>query len=333
MVKAYIANDVGESFTEIHYNLEKLGPSDVEIDVHSCGICHSDLSMWKNEWGISVFPFVGGHEITGVIANIGANVTNHKVGDRVGLGWHNGYCKNCNQCLSGDHNLCKEQSTTIIGNYGGFSEKVIAQDISVVKLPEQLDLKDAGPLLCGGVTVFNPLIQFGVKPTDKVAVIGIGGLGHLAVQFYKAWGCEVTAFTSENKFVEAENFGAHYVFNSRKEKSYEHNIGKFDFVISTVNASLNWQLIISTLAPKARLHFVGVVPEPIVTGVFPLIAGQISLSGSPVGSPATITTMLDFAARHNIKPVTEHFKMSEINQAFAHLESGEARYRIVLNKD
>ncbi|MDV2079903.1 NADPH-dependent aldehyde reductase Ahr [Marinobacter xestospongiae] len=331
-INAYAAYEPGGEFQHFSYDPGELGPHDVEIDVHSCGVCHSDVSMWKNEWGIAEYPFVGGHEIAGVVTSTGSLVDNVKVGDKVGLGWQKGYCNSCNQCLGGDHNLCTKQQGTIIGHHGGFAERVRAQDTSVIKIPQSFDLSLVGPLLCGGITVFNPLVQNDIKPTSKVAVIGIGGLGHLALQFARAWGCEVTAFTSKSKMEEAKQLGAHHCLDSRNPDAIADAQSRFDLIISTVNVAMDWNAIVATLKPKGRLHFVGIVEKPLEIEALPMIMQQISISGSPVGSPATLNTMMEFAARHDIRPVTETFKFEEINQAFEHLESGKARYRIVLVK-
>jgi uncharacterized zinc-type alcohol dehydrogenase-like protein len=331
-VKAYAAQEAGAKFEQMTFEQPPMGPHDVDIEVYSCGLCHSDYSMWKNDWGISEYPFVGGHEVAGVVVAVGEHVKHVKLGDNVGLGWHKGYCNTCQQCLSGDHNLCGEQQGTIIGHYGGFAERVRAQDTSVIKIPDALDFNDVGPLLCGGITVFNPLVQFNISPTSRVAVVGIGGLGHLALQFARAWGCEVTAFTSEGKMQEAKDLGAHHALNSRDPKAIEDAFGQFDLIISTVNVGMDWMGLVNTLKPKGRLHFVGAVEPPIELAAFPLIAGQKSLSGTPVGSPATLNTMMEFAARHGIKPVTERFPMEKINEAFEHLHSGKARYRVVLTR-
>jgi uncharacterized zinc-type alcohol dehydrogenase-like protein len=200
-------------------------------------------------------------------------------------------------------------------------------------LPEKLNFAEAGPLLCGGVTVFAPLAMH-AKPADRVGIIGIGGLGHMAVKFAAAYGCDVTAITSsESKFDEAKRFGANHVVSSKDSVAVKKLAGNFDLLISTVNVPLDWDGMIGTLAPNGRLHVVGAVLEPIPVGAFSLIMGQRSISGSPTGSPVTLETMLDFAARHDITPQTEHFPMSQINEAFARLESGKARYRIVLDAD
>jgi uncharacterized zinc-type alcohol dehydrogenase-like protein len=241
MIQAYAVFEAGGELQPFEYDPGELGHDEVEIEVDFCGICHSDLSMVDNEWGISQYPLVPGHEVVGTIAECGEHVTNLEVGDTVGLGWHAGYCMTCSNCMHGDHNMCADAEATIIGHHGGFADKVRARAASVVKLPEGLDLESGGPLFCGGITVFNPLIQFGIKPTDSVAVIGIGGLGHLALQFFNAWGCQVTAFTSsEAKTREAIELGAHRTINSRDTEALESAAGQFDLVLSTVNVKLDW---------------------------------------------------------------------------------------------
>jgi D-arabinose 1-dehydrogenase-like Zn-dependent alcohol dehydrogenase len=226
-----------------------LGDEEVEVAVEHCGLCHSDISILNNEWGISQFPAILGHEAVGVITALGPKAKGLKLGQRVG-------------------------------------------------------------------------------------VIGIGGLGHMAVKFASAYGCDVTAFTSsESKFEEAKGFGANHIVASRDCAALKKLAGSFDLLISTVSVKLDWDALIGTLAPNGRLHIVGVVLEPVPVAAFSLIAGQRSISGSPTGSPVGIETMLDFAARHNITPQTEHFPMSRINEAFARLDSGKARYRIVLDAD
>ncbi|MBD2495045.1 NAD(P)-dependent alcohol dehydrogenase [Nostoc sp. FACHB-280] len=331
MIHAYAAKTVGAELELFEYDPGVLKDQEVEINVEYCGLCHSDLSMLKNDWGISRYPFVPGHEVVGTIAAVGDRVTTLKVGQRVGLGWSSHSCMHCEYCMSGDHNLCLTLEQTIVGRYGGFADKVRAHEEWVIPLPETVDPAKVGPLFCGGVTVFNPIVQFDVKPTDRVGVIGIGGLGHIALRFLKAWGCDVTAFsTNPNKESEARELGANHFINSRDAKAIESVTNSFDLILSTVNADLDWATYINALRPKGRLHFVGVVPNPIQAHVFPLIAGQKSISGSPTGSPITIAKMLDFAARHGIEPVTETFDFSQVNEALAHLEAGKARYRIVL---
>jgi len=333
MIKAYAAFEPGGELKPFEYDPGPLGADEVEIDVEHCGICHSDVSMLNNHWDIAEYPLVPGHEVSGRLATLGDHVRHLAVGDRVGLGWHAGYCMTCEPCLSGDHNLCATSRQTIVGNHGGFADKVRAAAVSAVPLPETLDAATAGPLFCGGITVFNPLLQFDIRPTATVGVIGIGGLGHLALQFYNAWGCEVIAFTSSAaKRGEALELCAHDTIDSRDTSALEAAAGRFDLIVSTVNVKLDWNAYLGALKPKGRLHIVGATLEPLDLQAFPLIMGQRSVSGSPVGSPGAIGTMLRFAARHQIKPVTEHFPFDRINDAIARLESGQARYRIVLDR-
>jgi alcohol/geraniol dehydrogenase (NADP+) len=331
MIHAYAAKIAGGVLESFEYDPGALKEEEVEINVEYCGLCHSDLSMLKNDWGNSQYPFVPGHEVVGIIGAIGDRVTTLKVGQRVGLGWFSHSCMHCEWCMSGNHNLCLTAEQTIVGRFGGFADKVRAHEEWVTPLPEEVDPAKVGPLFCGGITVFNPIVQFDVKPTDRVGVIGIGGLGHIALRFLNAWGCDVTAFsTNPDKEAEARELGANHFVNSRDAKALEAVANSFDFIISTVNADLDWGTYVAALRPKGRLHFVGVVPNPIQSVAFALISGQKTLSGSPLGSPTTITKMLEFSALHGIEPVTEVFKFSQVNEAIAHLEGGKARYRIVL---
>lgn len=332
MIKAYAAFEAGGQLQSFEYDPGPLGAHDVEIAIEHCGICHSDLSMLQNEWGITRYPFVPGHEVIGTIAAKGEHVHQFQLGQRVGLGWHSGYCMTCDTCMSGDHNLCAQTESTIVGRHGGFADKVRANAASVVALPDSISAQSAGPLFCGGITVFNPLLQFNIPPTAKVAVIGIGGLGHIALQFLRAWGCQVTAFTSSDaKKSEALALGAHNVLDTRNASELRTAANQFDLILSTVNVKLDWNAYIATLRPKGRLHFVGATLEPLDIGAFPLISSQRSISGSPVGSPASLKTMLSFVERHDIKPIIETFRFDQVNEALAKLASGKARYRIVLS--
>jgi len=334
MIKAYAASEPGAELTPFEYDPAPIGHHEVEIEVAHCGICHSDLNMIDDDWGMTTFPLVPGHEVVGTISEVGDEVTSLKPGQLVGLGWHSGYCLTCASCLAGDHNLCASHEGTIVGRHGGFADRVRANAAAVVPLPEGIDVASAGPLFCGGITVFTPLVKFGVRPTDRVAVIGIGGLGHLALQFANAWGCEVTAFTSsEGKKKEALDLGAHHAIDSRDPEAVEAAAGRFDLILSTVNVKLDWNAYVAALRPKGRLHFVGATLELLDLGVFPLIMGQRSVSGSPVGSPGTIATMLEFAVRHGIRPVIESYRFDQVNEAIERLRSGRARYRIVLSRE
>ncbi|MFT6222162.1 MAG: putative zinc-type alcohol dehydrogenase-like protein [Candidatus Endobugula sp.] len=333
MIKAYAAFESGGELRAYEYEPAELNSEEVEIQVEHCGICHSDLSMINNEWGASQYPLVPGHEVVGVIAAVGDSVTGFSVGQRVGLGWHSDYCFSCGSCDEGDHNLCASAQGTIVGRHGGFADKVRAHYQSVVALPEGIAPESAGPLFCGGITVFNPLVQYDIKPGQHVAVIGIGGLGHLALQFLRAWGCEVTAFTSsDNKRDEALILGAHHTINSTDKQAVKQAARRFDLILSTVNVALSWNGYVEALTPKGRLHFVGATLDPLNISAFGLISAQRSISGSPVGSPATIKQMLAFAAEHDIAPQVEYFSFDRVNDAIQHLADGKARYRVVLTR-
>jgi len=333
-IHAYAATKPGGTLEPFEYQVGALRPDEIEIDITACGICHSDLSMLDNEWGMSQYPIVPGHEVAGAVAAVGDRVEHLRVGQVVGLGWYSGSCMTCRHCMAGDHNLCRSSEQTIVGRHGGFADKVRCHKAWAIPLPEGVDPKKAGPLFCGGITVFNPIVQLGILPTHRVGVVGIGGLGHLALQFLNKWGCEVTAFTSsESKAAEAKRLGAHKTVDSRSDAALDGVAGTFDLILSTVNVPLHWDKYFAALAPRGRLHTVGAVLEPIPTAAFSLIAAQRSLSGSPLGSPATTADMLDFCARHRIEAVTEHFPMSRVNDALEHLRSGKARYRVVLDRD
>jgi alcohol/geraniol dehydrogenase (NADP+) len=331
MIRAYAAHEPGGDLKPFEYDPGLIGDEDVEIQVEYCGLCHSDLSMLENDWGMTQYPFVPGHEVVGAIAAVGSRVTQLKVGQRVGLGWYSRSCMHCEWCMSGSHNLCRTAEGTIVARHGGFADKVRAHQSWVLPLPDKLNPATAGPLFCGGITVFNPIVQLNIKPTDRVGVIGIGGLGHIALRFLHAWGCDVTAFSnSPDKEAEAKELGANHFVNSRDADALKAVTNSFDFILSTVNVELDWNAYIAALRPKGRLHLVGVVLNPLSSQVFPLIEGQKSISGSPLGSPTTVEKMLDFASRHHIEPVVEMFAFDRVNDAIEKLRSGKPRYRLVL---
>lgn len=332
MIKAYAANKVGGAFEPFEYDAGTLAADEVEIDVAYCGICHSDLSMLDDEWGMTTFPFVGGHEVVGKVAGVGEHVPNIEVGDTVGLGWVSRSCMHCDSCMSGSHNLCSANEEVIVGRHGGFANKVRCHWGWATKLPEGIDPASAGPLFCGGITVFNPIVQHDVSPMARVGVIGIGGLGHMALMFLNKWGCEVTAFSrGRSKEEEARQMGAHHFVATGESGALESVAGKFDLIINTTNANLDWDGYTNTLGPCGVLHTVGAVTGAFgVSSGFSLIGAQKSLSGSPLGSPVTTRRMLEFCARHGIAPVTETFPLADINDAFERLRSGSPRYRLVL---
>ncbi|WP_411825342.1 NADPH-dependent aldehyde reductase Ahr [Luteolibacter sp. AS25] len=330
---AWAVKEKGGKLEEFEFDPGPLKPEQVQVSVESCGICHSDLSMIDNDWGMTEYPLVPGHEAIGIIEKVGEQVKGLSVGDRVGLGWIAGSCLSCEPCLSGRQQLCPDSDHMIVGRHGGFADKVRANWEWAVKLPDTLDPETSGPLFCGGITVFAPISDFGVKPTDKVGVVGIGGLGHLAVQFLRAWGCEVTAFTSsKDKEESLKKLGAHNVVDSTDSDELAKIEGQLDFIMVTTNAPLDWASFIKVLGPDGKLHFVGAVLEAIPVEAFSLIQGRKTVSGSPLGSPATVAQMLEFCARHKIAPITETFPMDKVNEGLQHLRDGKAHHRVVLKR-
>jgi uncharacterized zinc-type alcohol dehydrogenase-like protein len=318
MIKGYAAMEPGGRLQPFEFDPGPLKDFEVEIKVEYCGLCHSDLSMVDNEWGISQYPLVPGHEIVGTVAAVGSAVRGFTEGQRVGVGWNADSCLSCEWCRSGNHHLCANVVGTIVGRHGGFTERVRANAAWVIPWPDELSPQTAAPLMCGGITVFNPLLLCNVKPTERVGIIGIGGLGHMALLFAHAWGCEVTAFSSSpEKEEEARGFGAHHVINSRDPEAIKKAANSLDLILSTVNVPLDWGAYIAALRPQGR---------PLI----PMIFGQKSLSASPTGSPSAIATMLNFAARHRIEPTVESYRFSEINEALEKLRHGKPRYRIAL---
>jgi uncharacterized zinc-type alcohol dehydrogenase-like protein len=333
-IRAYAAMSPKGQLEPFEFDPGELSPDQVEIKVTHCGLCHSDLSMLDNEWGISSFPFVPGHEAVGTVVAMGDEAKGLKIGQRVGVGWSASSCLACPECLSGHHNLCQFGQGTIVGRYGGFADRLRVQWTWARPLPDALDESRTGPLLCGGVTVFAPFFDYDLSPTARVGIIGIGGLGHMALQFANKWGCEVHAFTtSDSKEAEARQLGAHFVHNTTCDGALKSLSRSLDLIISTVNVPLDIPALLETLAPDGRIHVVGAILKPMEIPAFGLIMGHKSVTGSPTGSPTAIDRMLAFSARHSVAPVVEYFPMSKANDALEHLRSGKARYRIVLVND
>jgi uncharacterized zinc-type alcohol dehydrogenase-like protein len=330
-IQGLAAHAAGAELLPYRYDPGKLGPQEVEIAITHCGICHSDIHLISNDWGISQYPFIPGHEIVGTVAAVGSEVKSHQVGQRVGLGWQSNSCGECEWCSRGMENLCAESQGTCVHRNGGYAERVRANSRFVIPIPEALKSEHAAPLLCGGITVYNPLRTHGVNPSSRVGVIGIGGLGHLAIQFAKTFGAEVTAFsTSAGKEEEARALGAHRFVNSRESKALKEVAGTQDLIVSTINADQDWGVYIQALRPTGTLCFVGVPPSPVAVQAFPLIAGMRSISGNPTGSPYRLKEMLDVAARHGVKAQIEGFPMAKANEAIEKVKKNKVRYRAVL---
>ncbi|TFH60930.1 MAG: NAD(P)-dependent alcohol dehydrogenase [Candidatus Zixiibacteriota bacterium] len=330
-IDAYAAKAAKQSLERFAYQPDNLGPWDIEVAITHCGICHSDIHLIDNDWQGSIYPLVPGHEIVGTVTQLGAQVTHLQKGDRVGIGWQRSSCMSCEWCQKGEENMCLQNEATCNGHFGGFAKAIRADGRFAFKIPDNLTSENAAPLLCGGVTVYSPLRLYDVNPSMKVGVIGIGGLGHLAVQFARAFGCEVTAFSSSpDKEAEAKSFGAHHFVVGSDKGALEKSVRCLDFIISTVYADLDWGAYIKMLRPHGKLCFVGAALGPVSTSLFPLLFGQLSICGSVIGGRPAIAEMLDFAARHNIFAKTEAVPMDQVNSVIAKVRQGKARYRMVL---
>jgi uncharacterized zinc-type alcohol dehydrogenase-like protein len=308
-----------------------LGPQEVEIGISHCGICHSDLHLIANDWGISQYPFIPGHEVIGAITAVGAEVRSLTVGQRVGLGWQSNSCGQCEWCMKGMENLCATSQATCVHRNGGYAQRVRANARFVVPIPSALPSEQAAPLLCGGITVYNPMRTHCINPSSRVGVVGIGGLGHLAIPFARVFGAEVTAFSSSMaKEEEARELGATHFVNSRETKAMREVTGSLDLILSTVNANEEWNTYIQALRPTGTLCMVGIPPSPMVVQALPLIAGIRSITGNPTGSPSRLREMLDVAARHGVQAKTERFAMAAANEAIEKVKKNKVRYRAVL---
>ncbi len=330
-VHAMAAPDVGKPFEPYEYELPKLGVDQVEIEVESCGICHSDLSMQNNDWEMTQYPFVGGHEVIGRVVALGDNASHVEVGDRVGLGWFANSCMHCDQCVGGDHNLCASVEGTVTHQFGGFADRVRCHWAWAIPIPDSLPAEKCGPLLCGGITVFNPMLQHRLSPTARVGVVGVGGLGHMALKFLNAWGCDVTAFSRTRAKEEvAKKYGAHDFVATQEDPSLADLAGKFDYIINTTNVDLPWDAYVAALAPKGVLHTVGAASH-VEASWFPMILAQRTLAASPVGGVIALRQMIDFCARHNITADVETFEMSDVNAAIERVKEAPP-VRVVLTR-
>jgi uncharacterized zinc-type alcohol dehydrogenase-like protein len=332
-IDAYAAKEAGSALTPIAYSPGVLGPNDVEVEISHCGICHSDLHLIDNDWRTSQYPLIPGHEVVGTVARKGDLVSHLQLGDRVGVGWQCGSCHACEWCERGDENLCSNSVETCVGRPGGFASRIRIDGRFAFGIPDGLSSEVAAPLFCAGITVYSPIRQH-ARPQSRVGVIGIGGLGHLAIRFARAFGCEVTAFSSTpDKENEARALGADHFVSSVDDAALRAQGESFDLIISTVNRSLDWKRYVTALRPDGVLSFVGALDEPLTIPTGLLLSGRRSISGSPIGGRVAIREMLDFAARHQIGAQVEVLPMSKVNTALDRLRRNEVRYRFVLEND
>jgi uncharacterized zinc-type alcohol dehydrogenase-like protein len=330
-IRGLAVHAAGAELLPYKYQPAALGPREVEVRITHCGVCHSDIHLIDNDWGISKYPFIPGHEIVGTVTVVGSEVVDRKPGERVGIGWQANSCGICEWCRQGDEHLCAQAQPTCVGRNGGYADAIRVDSRFAIPVPESLDSENVAPLLCGGITVYSPLRNWLARPSSRVGVIGIGGLGHLALQFAHAFGCEVTAFsTSKDKEAEAGQLGAHHFVNTRDNGALKKLASSFDLILSTVSADQDFQSFIGALRPKGALVLLGASPSPLQIQPFSLLAAQKAIAGSPTGSPRDLHEMLDVAARHNIKAITERFPMKDANKAIQSVKKNKVRYRAVL---
>ncbi|MCU0497640.1 MAG: NAD(P)-dependent alcohol dehydrogenase [Anaerolineae bacterium] len=325
----YAALQQGATLEPYEYDLAALGPNEVRIKVSHCGICHSDVHV-IDEWA-KHYPVVPGHEVVGIVTEIGSQVRTLTVGQRVGVGWQAESCLACEWCLRGEENLCRNSVATCVDRPGGFADLLQIDHRFAYAIPDNLSSENAAPLLCAGVTVYAPLHRL-ADSSARVGVIGIGGLGHLALQFAAAFGCEVAAFsTTPDKEAEARAFGATRFIVSTDATQMKQATASLDLILCTVNVALDWGLYTRCLRPNGILCFVGALNGKIEVP-FGHLMQQKSVTGSSIGSRIMMREMLTFAARHGIVAQTEAIPMNEVNAAIEKVRHNQARYRMVLTQ-
>jgi len=316
------------------------GPHDVLIDILYCGVCHSDIHQARGEWGGEIFPMVPGHEIVGKVTKVESAVKKWQLGDVVGVGCFVDSCRECEACRAGDEQFC-ERGTSFTYNsreqdgktltYGGYSTRITADENYVLRIPQSIPLAGAAPLLCAGITTYSPLVYFGVKAGQQVAVVGLGGLGHMGVKIAKALGAEVTVLShSPNKREGALRLGAHDFVATRDAEAFKKNAGRFDFILDTVSADHDYNAYLGLLRRNGTMALVG-LPNPTPLAAFALITGRKRLAGSMIGGIRETQEMLDFCAKHGLASDVEVISIDRINEAFERTVKGDVRYRFVID--
>ncbi len=341
-VSGYATKSAKDNLAPFRFDRRDPRDNDVVIEILYCGVCHSDLHQARNDWGGSIYPMVPGHEIIGRVISVGPKVKRFKKGDNVGVGCMVDSCQHCDSCKEGLEQYCEEFPTFTYNAvdrhdkmpmYGGYSDKIVVSDKFVVKIPKNLDLKGAAPLLCAGITTWSPLRHWKVGKNSKVAVIGLGGLGHMALKLAKALGADVTLFTrSRSKEKDARRLGANCVVLSTDEKQMKAVKSKFDLIIDTVPSAHDINPYLPTLSLSGTLVLVGYLGDldPLLNTVS-LIMGRKSVAGSVIGGIAETQEMLDFCGKHGITPDVEVIKIQDINKAYERLLKSDVKYRFVID--
>ena len=333
LVSGYAAKAVGKPLEVFTYEQPKMGKHDVRVSVTHCGVCHTDIHAIEDYYGITKFPFVPGHEIVGHVSAVGTAVSRLKEGDRVGIGWQGRACMKCKWCLQDEEHLCMDiVSSGVWVPYGGFSSSVLVDNRFAYPLPDTLPSEAAAVLMCAGVAVYSPLQSYAIRPSQKIGIIGVGGLGHLAIQFARALDYEVTAISSSpEKEKQSLAFGANHFMISNDQTSLQQAADNFDLLLCTASDNINWEVLLNTLKRNGSMILVG-FPD-VAFNSTDLVAHQLSITGSFLGNRATMQKMLSFVQTHNIKPKVELMPMTKVNEALRKVKEGKARYRIVLFND
>ncbi|MBX7442303.1 MULTISPECIES: NAD(P)-dependent alcohol dehydrogenase [unclassified Arthrobacter] len=339
-VKAYASPSATEDLVATTIERRAVGPRDVLIEIKFAGICHSDIHTVRGDWGPQQYPLVPGHEIAGIVTEVGAKVTRHKVGDRVGVGCMVNSCKECVNCQKGEEQYCLKGNVGTYGavdrdgtiTQGGYSTHVVVTEDFVVTIPEGLDLDVAAPLLCAGITTYSPLHHWGAGPGKKVAVVGLGGLGHMAVKIAHAMGAEVTVLSqSLKKQEDGLRLGADRYYATSDENTFAELAGHFDLIINTVSASIDISSYLQLLKLDGALVNVGAPAEPLPVNAFALIGGRRSFAGSMIGGIRETQEMLNFCAEHGIGAEIEVIPAEKINDAYERVLASDVRYRFVID--
>lgn len=339
-VNAYAAPSAGQPLAPITIERREVGAHDVLIEIRYAGICHSDIHTVNGDWGPQSFPVVPGHEIVGVVAEVGSDVADHQVGDRVGVGCMVNSCGECVNCRNGDEQYCRDGMVpTYAGTdrdgtttQGGYSTHVVVDASYVLKVPDGIDAAAAAPLLCAGITTYAPLRRWGAGPGKKVAVVGLGGLGHMAVKIAHALGAEVTVLSqSLKKQEDGLRLGADHYYATSDPDTFAHLAGRFDLIVNTVSAAIDVNAYLRLLAVDGALVNVGAPPEPLPVNAMSLIGGRRSFAGSMIGGIALTQEMLDFCAEHGIGAEVEVIGVEQVNAAYERVLASDVRYRFVID--
>nr|WP_237048469.1 NAD(P)-dependent alcohol dehydrogenase [Lentzea guizhouensis] len=335
------AQSAGSALAPTTITRRELGPRDVAIAVQYCGVCHSDVHQVQGDWGNGLFPMVPGHEIAGVVTEVGAEVTRHAVGDRVGVGVIVNSCRSCDKCAQGLEQYCAgsvETYSDVDGHrggertQGGYSTHIVTDEHFVLRIPDSVPLQEAAPLLCAGITTYSPLKHWDVGPGKKVAVLGLGGLGHLAVKLAHAMGAEVTVLSrTTRKQEDARRLGADHFHATEDPATFDRLAGTFDLIVCTVSGLSDVDKHLGLLANGGTMVNLGITDEPLAVSVFSLLRGRVSLAGSQIGGMAETQEMLDFCALHGIGADVEVIAADEVNAAFERVRAGDVRYRFVID--